>query len=199
MSRLRSLCLAALVALAAVSLTARPVALAGDGGEKIETADYDVRVPKGFEKAAAAPASVLSSAVVLESPKHVKLLLGVLVIPADELADTRKEFDERPTSIAASFVMPMALKAGGPAITVYDEVTLGGEPAPAVRILATPRAGKFASFHAAARMLGDRIFLVAVLTGGDQGANAVIDPDHDQIEATLEAYEAARALKVKGR
>jgi hypothetical protein len=202
-------CLVALTAIAlAFSLGPGPVSAEDAKEKKLETTDFDVSIPAGWVGRAIADPSQKDTATVLLdcAAGRVRLLVTSHPGPAKgspEETSSLKEMREEPGMGAASFVMPMALKTGGPATLVFDELDLAGEPTAGACVISAANADSFTAFHGAARIVGDRMLLVAVITKGKQGAPGATEVGEAsgkaQMQAVAQAYKLVRELRLKKR
>lgn len=199
-SSARACRLAALTGVALALSLGRAPASAEDAKDKVETPDFDLSIPTGWTgKAIPEVAHVFSSAAILEcAAARVRIVVNVNypLKTAAEMAEARKDMQEKPGMGAAAYVMPMALKVAQPAIMVFDELVLAGEPTAAARVIAAPNNEDFASFHGSVRVVGDRILCAAVVTKGKQGAP---EPDPAHLKAIEQGYKTIRDLRLKKR
>lgn len=203
------LCLAALTAVAfALSQGPSPVSAQDAKDKKLETPDFDVPIPAGWAgKTLPDPTGQNNSAVLLDcAAGRIRVLITVRAAPpkgSPEETESLKEMRERPGMAGAAFVMPMASKNGGPATVVYDEFVLAGEPTAAACVVAAANADDFTAFHGSGRIVGDRIFMAAVITKGKQGAAGALEPGEAsgkaQMQAVAQAYKVLRELAIKKR
>jgi hypothetical protein len=193
------LAVASALALGLAAPASSPARADDDGGTKVDTVDFELRLPAGWtvRKKADNVAHVASSIAVVAC-KDVQVFVTTGSGLSASNASEKKEIAEKPGFLGAAFIMPMALKAGSPAILVYDELVVGGEPTPAARVIATKGDESFTTFHGAVRLTAERTLSAAVVGRGKQGS-AGDEPDGAEMQVVAQAYKIVREIKLKTR
>lgn len=129
---------------------------------------------------------------------RVQLTLHHLTME-EELNEKDKETAKKPGMLAASFILPTALKiakkAGSKSMLVYDRVGFAGTSAAGARvIIPVPARGGFVTIHGVALQRGKQIFLAMISHAGRVDHVEEGQVHHDAIN---QAYAMLQGLKLK--